>query len=374
MSVEQVVEGLPYGYSLALNRALLQLNELCSWPERIAASPWSRRMPIDRPIFIVGAFRSGTTVLEQALARHPQVGVFAFITNVAYLTPIGGFTLVWLMSRCGIVEGRRMPYLYNPRLEFTPFSPFECEWVWAQAGKDLWDPNCTDLTTDAGYSNPQFERMVRSTIRRHLLVQGAQRFLNKNPIHLLRLEYLLKLFPDARFVYIVRNPAATVLSHYRMVQRIAAVIHPHPKAREAVERGLHLDVLTPRIKSTRYAETLAWERIHPLLGIAHQWRIMHETALASLEGNSTLARQTLRISYEALNAEPSRILSAVWRFVGLDDAAAEAITRQAVSYLTPPQPVTPTPEEARWLPVVKELVAPAAERLGYARQAETDGQ
>lgn len=366
MSEEQVVEGLPRGYSLALNRALLQLNELCSWPERIAAGPWTRSVSIDRPIFVVGAFRSGTTVLEQTLAGHPEVGVFAFITNVTYLTPIAGFTLLRLMSRFGLVEGRRMPYLHNPRLEFTPFSPFECEWVWAQAGKSLWDPECFDLTTGAGYANPQFERMVRSSIQRHLLVQGAQRFLNKNPIHLLRLEYLHRLFPDARFVYIVRNPTATVLSHYRMVQRIAAVIHPHPEAKAAVERGLHLDVLTPRIKTRRYAETLAWEQIHPLLGIAHQWHIMHETALASLEANAALAGQTLHITYEALNAEPGPTLAKVWRFIGLDDDDSAAITDRAASYLTPPPPVAPSPEEAKWLPVVEELVAPTAKRFGYA--------
>ncbi len=360
-----MVEGLPRGYSLALNRALLKLNDLGAWPERIAARPWSRRVPIDRPIFIVGAFRSGTTVLEQTLASHPQVGVFAFISNVAYLAPIAGFNLIRFMSRCGLVEGRRMPYLYNPRLEFTLFSPVECEWVWAQAGKNLWDHACLDLTTGADYTNPRFERMVRSSIRRHLVVQGAQRFLNKNPIHLLRLEYLLKLFPDARFVYIVRNPVATVLSHYRMVQRIAAVIHPHRAAREAVERGLHLDVLTPRIKTMRYAETLAWEQIHPLLGIAHQWNIMHETALTSLEANAALASQTMQITYEALNAEPGRILADVWRFVGLDDDAAAAITKRAISYLKPPPAVAPMLEETRWLPIVEEIVAPAAKRFGY---------
>ena len=163
--------------------------------------------------------------------------------------------------------------------------------------------------------------MLRSIIQRHLLVQRARRFLNKNPIHLLRLEYLHKLFPDARFVYIVRDPLATVLSHYRMVQRIAAVIHPHPQARQAVEQGLHLDVLTPRIKTRQYAETLALEHIHPLLGIAHQWRMMNLTALASLQANPALARQTLQITYEALTRDPSAVLDQVWRFVGLDDAA-----------------------------------------------------
>jgi hypothetical protein len=318
---------------------------------------------------VVGAFRSGTTVLEQTLASHPQVGVFGFYTNVAYLAPVAGYYLIQCLSRLGLVDGRRMPYLHNPRLEFTPFSAFECEWVWAQAGRDLWNPACTDLTTGADFANPAFERTLRTIIQRHLLVQRANRFLNKNPIHLLRLEYLLKLFPDARFVYIVREPQATVLSHYRMVQRIAEVIHPHPAARQAVNQGLHLDVLTPRIKTRQYAETMALEQIHPLLGIAHQWRIMHLTALASLQANSALARQTLQISYEGLNRDPHTVLGAVWRFVGLNDAAAAAITTKAAAYLHPPPTAAPTPDEAKWLRVVDEIVAPAAAHFGYSRPA-----
>ena len=365
MPAEQAIEGIPRGYSLALNKTLLQLNELCAWPERIAVAPWSRRIPIDRPIFVIGAFRSGTTVLEQTLASHPQVGTFWFFTNLAYLAPVTGYCLLRCLSRLGLVDGRSLPYLYNPRLAFTPFSAFECEWVWAQAGKDLWDPACTDLTADAAFTNPAFEVALRSIIQRHLLVQGARRFLNKNPIHLLRLEYLHKLFPDARFVYIVRDPVATVLSHYRMVRRIAAVIHPHPQARQAVEQGLHLDVLTPRIKTQQYAVTLALEQIHPLLGIAHQWRMMHLTALASLQNSPALARQTLQITYEALTCDPRGVLSQVWRFVRLDDAASAAITTMATAHLQPPPAAIPTPAEAKWLPSVQEIVALVAAHFGY---------
>jgi hypothetical protein len=176
---------------------------------------------------------------------------------------------------------------------------------------------------------------------------------------------LYKLFPDARFVYIVRDPLATVLSHYRMVQRIAAVIHPHPAARRAVEEGLHLDVLTPRIKTGRYAETMALELIHPLLGIAHQWRIMQLTALASLKANPAMARQTLLITYEELNRNPGHVLGDIWRFVGLSGPMADAVTARAESYLQPPPPSAPTVEEAQWMPVVQEIVEPAAALLGY---------
>jgi hypothetical protein len=165
----------------------------------------------------------------------------------------------------------------------------------------------------------------------------------------------------------VRDPLATVISHYRMVRRIAAIIHPHPPARRAVEEGLHLDVLTPRIKTGQYAETLALEQIHPLLGIAHQWRTMHLTALASLAANPALERQTLRISYEALTGDPFHVLGQVWHFVGLDDAVSAAITANAAADLRPPPVTQLTSEEARWAPVIDELVAPAAMHFGYTR-------
>jgi len=367
MLMEHPIEGLPRGYSLAAHPTLLRLGDLCAWPERLALAPWTRQIPIDRPIFVVGAFRSGTTALEQILSSHPQVGVFWFFTNAVYRTPATGYYFLRLMRRLGVLDTRQLPYLHNPRLGLTPFSAFECEWVWAQAGKNLWDPDCTDLTADAAFSNPVFERLLRSSIQRHLLVQGARRFLNKNPIHLLRLEYLHKLFPDARFIYILRDPLATVLSHYRMVQRIAATIHPHLQARQAIDGGLHLDVLTPRIKTQQYAETLALAQIHPLLGIAHQWRMMHITALASLQRSPALARQTVIITYEELTRTPQAVLDQLWRFVDLDDVAAASITAHAAGELQPPPATAPTPEETKWLAAVADIVAPAAEHFGYTR-------
>ena len=71
---------------------------------------------------------------EQTFACHPRVGTFWFFTNLAYLAPVTGYCLLRCLSRLGLVDGRSLPYLHNPRLAFTPFSAFECEWVWAQAG------------------------------------------------------------------------------------------------------------------------------------------------------------------------------------------------------------------------------------------------
>jgi hypothetical protein len=44
----------------------------------------ARSMPIDRPIFIVGCHRSGTTILYEVIARHPDL---VFFTNASSLLP-----------------------------------------------------------------------------------------------------------------------------------------------------------------------------------------------------------------------------------------------------------------------------------------------
>jgi hypothetical protein len=369
---ERAIIGVPRGYSLALHPLTRGANALLGWPERLACRPWSAALSIDRPIFVIGAFRSGTTLLEQILAGHPQVGHFSFFTNACHHIPvIGAAAMRWYVRR-RLVDEVPQPYLHNPRIDLTPFSAFECEWVWAQAGKNLWDPRCADLTAGAELHNPRFEAELASLIRRQLLVQRAQRFLNKNPVHLLRLGYLHRLFPDARFIYLLREPEDTVRSHYRMVRRIADVIHPDPAARRAIEEGLHLDVLTPRIKTRHYAETLALNAQHPLLGIAHQWREMHLTALETLEESPGLAQQTLLLRYEALLANPVEELQRIWRFIDLAGSAADTITRRHAGRLQPPPPTPWSKEELAWQERLCNLVAPVAPR--FARLAAQRGE
>src|SRR5215470_8732733 len=46
--------------------------------------------PIDRPIYISGLARSGTTILLETLARHPDTASHAYKDYPAVFTPISG--------------------------------------------------------------------------------------------------------------------------------------------------------------------------------------------------------------------------------------------------------------------------------------------
>ena len=59
---------------------------------------------------------------------------------------------------------------------------------------------------DRQTSHPAFESFYRDHIRKLLRVRGGRRYLAKGNYNVTRLEYLLQLFPDARFVIPVRDP------------------------------------------------------------------------------------------------------------------------------------------------------------------------
>jgi hypothetical protein len=70
------------------------------------------------------------------------------------------------------------------------------------------------LTFEKGNSKKRksFIKDYRRVIQKALINTGNKRFLSKNPVHTGRIPLLLEMFPDARFIYIHRNPVDVILS------------------------------------------------------------------------------------------------------------------------------------------------------------------
>jgi tetratricopeptide (TPR) repeat protein len=143
---------------------------IAAWsPDAVAALPRAPRT--DLPVFIVGFWRSGTTLVEQTLSSHP--GVFG----------AGELSLLhtWAHQR------------HDPRLVRG-------------------EPLITDL---AGLSRDAIERLSRSYlahIRR--LAPRAARVTDKLPTNFASLGVISLAFPGPRVVHCVRDPADTCLSCY----------------------------------------------------------------------------------------------------------------------------------------------------------------
>jgi tetratricopeptide (TPR) repeat protein len=127
-------------------------------------------LSFDRPVFIVGMPRSGTTLVEQILEAHPQVhaaGEKQYTINVAHA----------------------LPQILETNLSY---------------------PECLELLT----SDQLDELLTLYQFKLAQFPEDCRRITLKNPFNFLHLGLLSMIFPNARVIHCVRDPLDTCLSCY----------------------------------------------------------------------------------------------------------------------------------------------------------------
>lgn len=134
---------------------------------------------IERPVFIVSAPRAGSTLLFETLAQTPEAWT------------IGGESHLVLESIPTLHPAHRT-YQSN-RLTAEDATPAVAEALRQQLARRLVDRSGQTLA----------ERLAHT---------HSVRWLEKTPKNALRIPFLRALFPDARFIYLHRDPAASLAS------------------------------------------------------------------------------------------------------------------------------------------------------------------
>ena len=137
------------------------------------------------PVFVVGAPRSGTTLLRRLLNQHPEL----------HLTFEASF-----FSVCRSVPGG--------------ISDAEFRRAWMASLPVAWQrvhPQHLSTAVPEGLParDPAYLRSLMEHCARRV---GKVRFGDKSPLHVSEVGSLLAAFPDARVVHIVRDPVAVVRS------------------------------------------------------------------------------------------------------------------------------------------------------------------
>jgi hypothetical protein len=201
-----------------------------------------------QPVFLIGCPRSGTTWLQLMLSSHPAISSSQETHLFDY---IGALDEVWdRHSRSNRSIG--LPFL---------------------------------LSGDA------FAELERDMCRR-IFAQLAQTpiYLEKTPGHALHIDRIVKLFPAARFIHLVRDPRAAVASIIRAGRDWAG-----PWA--SPDSGVN----------------------------AQLWRRSVEQAL---DFEQRQPERILRLEYGALRREPAKYLSATFEWLGLP--ADEALVARII--------------------------------------------
>jgi hypothetical protein len=120
----------------------------------------SQTNKLRRPIILLGNFRSGTTLLQRVIASNPDV--------VPLYEPVG----LWLYA--------------DPSREHDEF--------------------------EAADATDRVKRYVRGEFLKFQQANGNRIIIEKTPHNILRIPYVREIFPDAHYLYIVRNPLSFVSS------------------------------------------------------------------------------------------------------------------------------------------------------------------
>lgn len=209
------------------------------------------------PFFIIGSGRSGTTLLRRILIQNPEI-------HIPPETYVLG-KMVVLFQRNASMRWSNLVNLMLATIEYqTDFSTFNI-------------PNLNELALGLR-GIPATERTLSNIVdqfyRYHAMKQGVNCTIwgDKTPLNTLNVESIHKLFPEAKYIYLVRNGYDVVYSYCKT--------------------GLY----------TSYKEA------------ANRWRRSNEKALKFKTKNG---KNIFQVKYENIVTNPSRVVPDIFSFLGV---------------------------------------------------------
>ncbi|MCA8998441.1 MAG: sulfotransferase [Planctomycetaceae bacterium] len=320
---------------------------------------------VERPVFISGIARSGSTILLEVLAAHRDVGTHQYRDFPMLYTP------VWWSQATEKQTRRSLPVerAHGDGILVTPESPEAMEEVlWMGFFPDAHNSQRSQIL-DQDTSNPPFEQFYGDHVRKLLYVRKRTRYVSKGNYNFSRLAYLQKIFPDARFVVPVRHPVQHIASLMKQHRLFTEGEERYPRALAHMQRVGHFEFgLDRRPIHIGNPDTIhrildLWNSGEEVRGWACYWNALYEWVWKQLQENDTLRAATQVIRYEDLCDAPHRRLAQLLTHCELPEdknVAAFADRIQAPSYYKPRF-------SERELEVIAEETAPASRLFGYGR-------
>lgn len=269
---------------------------------------------VANPVFIIGAPRSGTSILYRALSLHPELWHLPRESHAVFEGPFHpdrGWNSnritasdVTAEHRDAVVDGfcRRVLNL------------------------GVLNVDQQSLITDRSLLQRVRNRVAMSlyAARSRRRLPASFRLLEKTPKNSLRVSALSAMFPDARFVFLARNPRENVdslIAGWRAVDRLGPFRrHRFCAAGYDVTRRLRLaDYDGPRWK---FALIPGWEQLagRTVADVAAaQYMVCNDVAQSDLQ--QVPADRVFQLGFEQFVQEPVRLIRQIFEWADLDRCA-----------------------------------------------------
>ncbi|MEV0668312.1 sulfotransferase family protein [Actinomadura luteofluorescens] len=192
----------------------------------------------DRPIFIFGCPRSGTTLLRLMLHSHARIAIPAETR----------FVLPAYTARCDYGDLKESK---NRRML--------AEWIVGERSTKVraLGMDADGLIEEIADGPPTLGSAIGIVFRAYARLHGKPRWGDKRPSYSQHVGALLRMFPDAQFVHLVRDGRDCVASLMEMPWFDADIHHAVSAWRETIDRGRRL---AERLGPDSYYE-LQYERL-----------------------------------------------------------------------------------------------------------------
>lgn len=268
---------------------------------------------LESPIFVIGMPRSGSTVFHKLMAAHPEIATTRRISRKAPASP----TLLKLLLR-----------MYGPN------PPAELGSTW---DRFLESPSGY---MDAEQVTPTARRFYRKLVQTHLEVYPGRVFLAKCPRLGLRMQYLTAIFPEARFLHIIRDGRSVCRSVLTMREKHGG-------------RNTWWDAKPEHWKD--------YQALPPVESVSRQWHDVIQTIHQA--GASLGPDRFLEFRYEDFVESPSDLLTEVGRFcrIHTPDPAQQELMYSLENRNRPWSDTFTTDE----ITVMNEIMGPYLTQYGY---------
>jgi omega-hydroxy-beta-dihydromenaquinone-9 sulfotransferase len=258
---------------------------------------------IDRPIFIVGLPRSGTSLLYNLLCAHEKA---AYVTTSINVYPDAICTIEWLRKLLNLnIRGGRF-LMDSVDVDFS--SPSEPAMFWGKwIGRDV-DALYWPEKHKSDFSEKKLSE-IYTDVRKIIWCFGhgePRRFICKYPVIQTELRMIQEIFPDAHFIHIVRDGrdvANSLVKLYKLVNdQIQKIDHP----------WLKFLVPYPRTRNLK-----TWIDQYGADNLECTARVWQE-AIELVEGTKKDLHHFTEVKYEDLVARPREVLGDLFNFCGMN--------------------------------------------------------
>lgn len=261
-----------------------------------------RRQPLEKPpVFLIGHWRSGTTHLHNLMSRDLRFGYLTFAETAMPLNMLGAevrFARRLISDALPATRGYDNVKLSldEPQEEemgltnLNPIGYFNVYYFPADMVEHSDRALFFEGTTSA--ERARFRDDYEFLIRKLSLVKEGRQLLFKNPASTTRMPMILDMFPEAKFVHIVRNPWPVFSSNCR--------------------------------KFPRLYNAFAWQPFHDVDVASYTLETYGKFMRRYLEDRTRLQLgkdQLVETTYEHITADPIGELGRIYDQLGLDSPA-----------------------------------------------------